>query len=411
MWLDATRLRIDATWSDVRKAVGFAMRPARDASRETEELERAFSEYAVAALSLRSGLDAMLTALAWPEGSEIVLSAINIPHMPMLISGHGLVPVPVDLDARTTAPSAQDLERAITPRTKAIMIAHLYGGRAPMKEVMQVAERHGLMVIEDCAQTFDGSGWRGTPGAHVTMFSFGSIKTATAFGGALMRFSDPELALGTRTVRDAQPVQTQRDFLRCILLGASFKLIEAPERLSLFAGALAAVGKDFDTFINESSRRFTNGDFFELVRRRPSPAQIDTLAERIARTEPGHVDERRALGDRILEILPEGAYMIGEGAEETSWWLLPVVVPDPEGLVSSLRDAGIDATRGRSSLRALEPPPGRDEPTRAKEAMEHMVYLPRDPFIPDDAFSVMSDILQAHGRAQAKPPAHASESA
>ncbi|MEM1347131.1 MAG: DegT/DnrJ/EryC1/StrS family aminotransferase [Myxococcota bacterium] len=398
MKLETTRLRIDATWSDVAEAIGFAMRPARDVSQATEELERSFCDHGVAALSLRSGLDALLTAMAWPQGSEIVLTAINIPHMPMLIAGHGLIPVPIDIDPRTTAPSIQDLERAITPRTKAIMVAHLYGGRAPMGAVMSVARGRGLMVLEDCAQTFDGSAWRGTAGADVTMFSFGSIKTATAFGGALMRFADSDLAAATRRVRDAQPAQTQLDFLRAVLLGACFKAIESPGRLSMFASALALFGKDFDTFLNESSRQFTNGDFFELIRRRPSPAQVDTLAARLTRTALGHVARRRGLGERILEELPNGVYMIGEEAEGTSWWLLPVVVPDPEVVVRSMRDAGIDATRGRSSLRALEPPSPRPASLRARDAMEHMIYLPRDPSMPDDTLKVMQEILRHAGR-------------
>src|SRR6185369_11602384 len=131
--------------------------------------------------------------LAFPRGSEIIVSAITIPHVVDILLEHGLVLVPVDIDLSTLAIDADDVRTAITPRTKAILVAHIFGSRMPLDEVVAVAREHSLYIFEDCAQANDGSAWRGHAGATVSMFSFGSIKRQTALGGGLLRFKDAAL--------------------------------------------------------------------------------------------------------------------------------------------------------------------------------------------------------------------------
>jgi len=71
-------------------------------------------------LSVRSGFDALLAALALPAGAEVLTSALTIRDMTRIIEAHGLVPVPVDLDMRRLAVRPEDLARAATPRTRAV---------------------------------------------------------------------------------------------------------------------------------------------------------------------------------------------------------------------------------------------------------------------------------------------------
>ena len=86
----------------------------------------------LACLSVRSGFDALLGALALPRGSEVLMSAVNIADMARIIEAHGLTPVPVDLDMQTLTVSMASLARAATPCTRAVLVAHLFGSRMPM---------------------------------------------------------------------------------------------------------------------------------------------------------------------------------------------------------------------------------------------------------------------------------------
>ena len=114
------RLRLDISWGDL--AVGMvACAWAHDVERRTADIESRFGEGgdALVAYSVRSALDAYLSEVTWPAGSEVLVSALTIPHMVRIIADHGFVPVPVDLDPGTLVPSAGDLRACRT------------GGRAP----------------------------------------------------------------------------------------------------------------------------------------------------------------------------------------------------------------------------------------------------------------------------------------
>ena len=143
---------------------------------------------------MRSGLDALLQVLAYPPGSEIIVSAITIPHIVDILAHHRLVAVPVDVDLATLAVDADDVRSAITTRTKAILVAHLFGSRMPLDEIAVIAREHSLPLLEDCAQANDGTSYRGHAESTVSMFSFGAIKRQTALGGGLLRFRDAALA-------------------------------------------------------------------------------------------------------------------------------------------------------------------------------------------------------------------------
>ena len=139
---------------------------------------------------MRTGFDLWLQSLALPPGSEVLVSAITIRDMVRIIEAHGLVPVPVDVNPEDLSVNVESLRRAVSPRTRAILVAHLFGTRPPLEPILEIARQHNLLVAEDCAQAFAGRHFTGHPEADISMFSFGSIKTATALGGAIVRVRD-----------------------------------------------------------------------------------------------------------------------------------------------------------------------------------------------------------------------------
>ncbi|MGH7424876.1 MAG: DegT/DnrJ/EryC1/StrS family aminotransferase, partial [Candidatus Methylomirabilales bacterium] len=174
------RHRLDISVGQLLFALGASL-VERDEAGIAERIEKAWSGEgdALVCLSVRSGFDLLLQALALPPGSEILVSAVTIPDMVRVIEGHGLRAIPVDLDLDTLAPSLQLLERAVSERSRAILVAHLFGGLVDLAPIAGFARRHDLLLLEDAAQGFVGPASTGDPAADISMFSFGPIKTST----------------------------------------------------------------------------------------------------------------------------------------------------------------------------------------------------------------------------------------
>src|SRR6476620_9859198 len=103
---------------------------ARDAQRLGARLvgEWSPSGHGIACRSVRSGFHLLLDAVDLPAGAAVLVSAITHPDMVRIIEAHGLVAVPVDLDIATLGPRLDLAERSLTHKTRAILVAHLFGG-------------------------------------------------------------------------------------------------------------------------------------------------------------------------------------------------------------------------------------------------------------------------------------------
>src|SRR5918995_705417 len=100
-------------------------------------------EEGLVCFSVRSGWDLWLAAQGLRAGDEVLVSAVTHPDMVRIIRGHGLRAVPVDIDPRTLAPLPLALEAALTPRTRVVLVAHLFGGRMDLDVVARFAREHG----------------------------------------------------------------------------------------------------------------------------------------------------------------------------------------------------------------------------------------------------------------------------
>jgi dTDP-4-amino-4,6-dideoxygalactose transaminase len=124
---------------------------------EVEALEKELAAYSHCTLGVgvASGTDALhlsLRALGVGPGDEVVVPAFTFIATSEAVAYTGARPVFADIDAATFNLCPRDLERRITKKTRAIIPVHLYGQAADMDPLMEIAQQHGLMVIEDCAQ-------------------------------------------------------------------------------------------------------------------------------------------------------------------------------------------------------------------------------------------------------------------
>jgi dTDP-4-amino-4,6-dideoxygalactose transaminase len=159
--------------------------------KRVEEFERDFASYCQTkhALGVSSGTDALLEALmvlGIGNGDEVIVPAYSFFATAGVVSRLGAVPVFVDIDLADYNLDPKLIEAKITPRTKAIMPVHLFGQCAPMDEILEIAAKHGLHVIEDAAQAV-GSDYNGRRAGTIGImgcFSFFPSKNLGAFGDA-----------------------------------------------------------------------------------------------------------------------------------------------------------------------------------------------------------------------------------
>ena len=401
--------RIDIGWSDL--LAGLLACAAR--RRTTEVAKRVASRWspagdAIACLSVRTGLELYLSAVDLPRGSEVLMSAITIPDMVRIVEHHGLVPVPVDVDLHTLGVSVEAVERAVTSATRAIVVAHLFGSRMPLGPVIEVARRHGLLVVEDCAQAWAGPGWTGNAEADVSLFSFGGIKTATALGGALVRVRDPAVRDRMRRAERGLPVQARAEHVRRLGWYAALKLLGGRIPYAAFHRACRVLGIDHDAVVHGAVRAFAGCELRTAIRRRPSVPLLLLLDRRLRRFDALRLAARAARGRALQRHV--GGILAAPGRESAvhTHWVFPILAPDPDRVVCALRAAGFDATR-RGSLIAVDPPAGRSRaiPSQARHAVAHLVYVPLYPELPTGAVARLARLLYDAGVVHAAPaPSH-----
>ena len=177
---------------------------------ELEAFERAFAEYLGVkhCIGVNSGTDALILgvrALGIGAGDEVIVPAGTYIASVLGVTENGATPVYVDSLSDTLLMDVSKIEAAITDRTKAILPVHLYGQSCDMDVICDIAERHGLAVLEDCAQCH-GAAWNGklcgTTGT-LAAFSFYPTKPLGALGdaGAVVT-DDDELADRLRMLRN-----------------------------------------------------------------------------------------------------------------------------------------------------------------------------------------------------------------
>ncbi|NPV54500.1 MAG: DegT/DnrJ/EryC1/StrS family aminotransferase [Firmicutes bacterium] len=168
---------------------------------KVEELEEKFAKhhkarYAVATSSGSSALEIAVRAAGIGPGDEVITTPYTFIATSTCILNNNAIPVYVDIDPETYNINADLIEEAITERTKAILPVHFSGNLADMDKICAIAEKHGLVVIEDASHAHgverDGEKYAGTFG-QMGCFSFQEAKNMAAGEGGMILTDDPEL--------------------------------------------------------------------------------------------------------------------------------------------------------------------------------------------------------------------------
>lgn len=174
---------------------------------KNQQLEEAFcqltgNQHAIAVSSATAGMHITLMALGIGAGDEVITPSMTWVSTLNMIVLLGATPVMVDVDRDTLMVSAEQIEAAITPRTKAIIPVHYAGAPADLDPIYRLAQHHGIPVIEDAAHAVGTRYKDRHVGAQGTaIFSFHAIKNITCAEGGVIVTDDEHLAQRLRSLK------------------------------------------------------------------------------------------------------------------------------------------------------------------------------------------------------------------
>ncbi|HMV71944.1 MAG TPA: DegT/DnrJ/EryC1/StrS family aminotransferase, partial [Pseudomonadales bacterium] len=220
---------------------------------EVARFERAFADYCGTrfCIGVGNGLDALTLSLrAWKElgrlhdGDEVIVPANTYIASILAITENGLQPVLVEPGEQSFNLDPASIEAAITPRTRAILVVHLYGRLAAMDAIRGIADRHGLLLLEDCAQAHGAVAGEKRAGSwgDAAGFSFFPGKNLGALGDAGAVTTDDEALAQTlralrnygsheKYVNDIQGVNSRLDEVQAALLEVKLRWLDEDIRL------------------------------------------------------------------------------------------------------------------------------------------------------------------------------------
>lgn len=221
-----------------------------------KQLEEQFSakvhrSHGIAVCNGSVALDVAIAALGIGKGDEVILPTFTIISCASAIARAGATPVVVDSDPMTWNMDTKEIEAKITPRTKAIMVVHIYGLPVEMDQILNLAEKHGLYVIEDAAE-MHGQTYKNRPCGSfgdISTFSFYPNKHVTTGEGGIIVTDNPQLAEKCRSLRNLC-FQPQKRFVH-EELGWNFRMsnlqaalgVAQLERLTEFVDRKRAMGQ------------------------------------------------------------------------------------------------------------------------------------------------------------------------
>jgi dTDP-4-amino-4,6-dideoxygalactose transaminase len=194
--------------------------------------------YAVSVNSATTGLATALAACSIGPGDEVITTCMSFNATAMSILLFNSIPVFADVDARTFCLDPESVRKAVTPKTKAILVVHLLGNAADMDKIMKIARANKLKVIEDCAQA-PGTKYKGKYVGTIGdagVFSFQETKNMMTGEGGMIVTKNAPIAKRVRLIRnhgESIPDDSWDDDSLANIVGMNFRMTELTAALGV----------------------------------------------------------------------------------------------------------------------------------------------------------------------------------
>jgi len=220
----------DITEAEIKSVVEVLRSPRLSLGPKLEEFEKNIAEYsgakhAVAVNSGTSGLHLCVRALGLKAGDEVITTPFSFVASANVLLYEKAIPVFVDIDLQTLNIDAGKIEAAITLETKAIMVVHVFGRPSPMREIMEIANRYNLKIIEDACEAIGAEyanqkiGVLGDGG----VFAFYPNKQITTGEGGIVVTDDDAIAAQAKILRN-QGRNANSEWFEHVELGYNYRL-------------------------------------------------------------------------------------------------------------------------------------------------------------------------------------------
>ena len=324
----------------------------------------------------------LLKALDLRRGDEVITQAFNFPAVPAAIQAAGAEPRFVDLAPDTFEPDPAHLEEVIGPRTRAVVITHLYGNPADLATLRQVCDRHQVPFIEDCAQAI-GATYEGRPVGTFgrgALFTFGVTKNFTLLAGGAAASADPEVASRVAELASQHPrVGAARTlYLAAHSTGLTMVTRPWPFSLGLFPALrlMESVGLDpVHHIMGEPPMPLTD------IPRAPRPSASMAAVGMVQLSRYEALNRARTRNGWYLRKLLRGAggFTLCPMREGSVFVSFPLYHHRREELASQLQQRGVDTDLGfMSDCSTLEmfAGPHTSPCPHAQRAAEQILHLP-----------------------------------
>ena len=374
---------IDFSWSDV----AFALRNCLSESKSQGDTKGLLDpeQDSVVCMSVRAAFDLYLASRGWGDGDECLFVGINVPDMFRIAESRGLSVGGVDIDPLTTGVDVLQLRERVSRSTRCIVIPHLFGYRYCIDEVIELADSHGIDVVEDCAQAFAGTSWSGSEGATLSLFSFGPMKTATALQGGIAIVRDRILFESMSRALSEYPAQpTWRYFVR-VLRFSAMKVATHPVIYGMVVQTMRLFRIDHEAVIHASTKSATGSSFERWLRVRPCKALIRVIQHQVANSDD-EIQQRIVKGTHLTKSIGDTVPLVLRNGQPNVYWMVPVLVCEQEKFKNALRREGFDAMSGR--LRAID-----KDGALSATALENSVMLPFSGRMSDAELRRLSEVV------------------
>ena len=220
----------DITEAEINAVVEVLRSPRLSLGPKLEEFEKNIAEYAdakyaVAVNSGTSGLHLCVRALDLKAGDEVITTPFSFIASANVLLYENCVPVFVDIDEQTLNIDANKIEAAITPKTKAIMVVHVFGRPSPMREICEIARRYNLKIIEDACEAIGAEVENRRVGnlGDAGVFAFYPNKQITTGEGGMIVTDDEQVAKRAAMLRN-QGRDASSEWFEHVELGYNYRL-------------------------------------------------------------------------------------------------------------------------------------------------------------------------------------------
>jgi perosamine synthetase len=256
----------------------------------------------------------------------------------------------------------------------------------------------GLRLVEDCAQGFSSPADHGSRAADISLFSFGTIKTMTAFGGALAVVRNPSVLRRMRATHARWPIQPTARYAAKVARAALLMGAQQPLAYRAIERVASLTGHTIDKVILNAVRGFPvppGGTLRPLLQFRPSGAMLATLRQRLRTFDAATLERRAEQGEFAHGILRHRAPLLGDAALERTHWIVAITSNNRARLVARGRAIGLDLAAGASNIAAVPRPPERPdlEPLEAERFMRRIVFVPANATVPRERLQRLADLL------------------